>query len=122
VNTLRLWKADSSEKLSLQVFNSGEHNEALANQNSAAQISMVLYPNDVSVNGKILRLRQQYFLTSASLQDVIARWHRHYNCKTFEGFADKNGFQLNDTHPAVAVAELMRLLVDEYEMPWDEAW
>ncbi|HEY0962128.1 MAG TPA: glycogen/starch/alpha-glucan phosphorylase [Pseudomonadales bacterium] len=122
VNTLRLWKADSSEKLSLQVFNSGEHQEALANQNAAAQISMVLYPNDVSMNGKILRLRQQYFLCSASLQDVIARWRRHYGSPTLHGFADKNCFQLNDTHPAVAVAELMRLLIDEYLMPWDEAW
>ena len=82
VNTLRLWKADSSEKLSLAIFNSGEHQEALHSQNAAAQISMVLYPNDVSVNGKTLRLRQQYFLSSASLQDVIARWFRHYGVAT----------------------------------------
>jgi starch phosphorylase len=122
VNTLRLWKADSSEKLSLAVFNSGEHQAAQQGQNSAEQISMVLYPNDVSVNGKTLRLRQQYFLSSASLQDVLARWFRHYQCTTLEGFADKNCFQLNDTHPAVAVAELMRLLIDEHLLPWDEAW
>ncbi len=74
VNTLRLWKADTSDKLSLQEFNSGDHQVALSSQNNAAQISMVLYPNDVSVSGKVLRLRQQYFLSSASLQDVIARW------------------------------------------------
>jgi starch phosphorylase len=122
VNTLRLWKADSSEKLSLAVFNSGEHQAALHEQNSAEQISMVLYPNDVSVNGKTLRLRQQYFLSSASLQDVLARWFRHYECTTLEGFADKNCFQLNDTHPAVAVAELMRLFIDEHLLSWEEAW
>ena len=122
VNTLRLWKADSSEKLSLAEFNSGDHLEAQANQNAAAQISMVLYPNDVSVNGKTLRLRQQYFLSSASLQDVISRWFRHYECKTLAGFAGKNCFQLNDTHPAVAVAELMRLLIDEHQLAWGEAW
>ncbi len=121
VNTLRLWKADVSEKLSLQEFNSGDYQIAVINQNSAAQISMVLYPNDVSVNGKILRLRQQYFLSSASLQDVIARWFRDYG-EDFGAFADKNAFQLNDTHPAVAVAELMRLLVDEYLLEWDQAW
>ena len=121
VNTLRLWKADTSDKLSLQDFNSGEHHDAVLSQNMAAQISMVLYPNDVSVNGKVLRLRQQYFLSSASLQDVIARWKRDYG-NDMHGFADKNRIQLNDTHPAVAVPELMRLLVDVYEFGWDEAW
>jgi starch phosphorylase len=121
VNTLRLWKADTSDKLSLQDFNSGDHHEAVMNQNMAAQISMVLYPNDVSVNGKILRLRQQYFLSSASLQDVIARWKRDYG-HDMRSFASKNRFQLNDTHPAVAVPELMRLLLDVHQMGWDEAW
>ena len=121
VNTLRLWKADTSDKLSLQDFNSGEHREAVMQQNMAAQISMVLYPNDVSVNGKVLRLRQQYFLSSASLQDVIARWIRDHG-SNLGHFADKNRFQLNDTHPAVAVAELMRLLIDVHHLDWDEAW
>lgn len=121
VNTLRLWKADASEKLSLAIFNSGEHQGAVSSQVSAAQISMVLYPNDVSVSGKVLRLRQQYFLSSASLQDVLARWVRHIG-PDLAGFADKNCFQLNDTHPAVAVAELMRLLIDQYLLSWDEAW
>jgi glycogen phosphorylase len=122
VNTLRLWKADTSEKLSLDVFNSGEHHGAVSLANSAAQISMVLYPNDVSMSGKTLRLRQQYFLSSASLQDVIARWFKHYGCTTLDGFADKNAFQLNDTHPAIAVAELMRLLIDDHLVAWDDAW
>jgi starch phosphorylase len=121
VNTLRLWKADTSDKLSLQEFNLGEHQDAVQSQNEAASISMVLYPNDVSVNGRVLRLRQQYFLSSASLQDVMARWIRDYGAD-FADFAAKNSFQLNDTHPAVAVAELMRLLVDEYRLGWDEAW
>jgi glycogen phosphorylase len=122
VNTLRLWKADTGNRLSLQEFNSGEHSGAVQNQVAAAQISMVLYPNDVSMNGKTLRLRQQYFLCSASLQDVIARWFKHYDCRAFDGFAAKNGVQLNDTHPAIAIGELMRLLVDEYLLSWDEAW
>ncbi len=121
VNTLRLWKADTSDKLSLAQFNSGDYQEAVQQQNAAAQISMVLYPNDVSMNGKVLRLRQQYFLSSASLQDVIARWFRH-NTTDLRLFADKNGFQLNDTHPAVAVAELMRLLIDDYHVSWEDAW
>ena len=121
VNTLRLWRADTSEKLSLADFNSGEYQGAVYQRNVAAQISMVLYPNDVSVNGKILRLRQQYFLSSASLQDVVGRWHRDFGSKMHD-FADKNRFQLNDTHPAVAVPELMRLLIDESHMSWEEAW
>jgi starch phosphorylase len=121
VNTLRLWKADTSDKLSLAEFNSGDYQEAVQQQNAAAQISMVLYPNDVSMNGKVLRLRQQYFLSSASLQDVIQRWFRHHTTDLHH-FANKNGFQLNDTHPAVAVAELMRLLIDDYEVSWEDAW
>ncbi|MDR0781650.1 MAG: glycogen/starch/alpha-glucan phosphorylase, partial [Pseudomonadales bacterium] len=121
VNTLRLWRADTSERLSLADFNSGQYEGAVHQANEAAQISMVLYPNDVSVNGKILRLRQQYFLSSASLQDVLARWHRDHGA-SMKGFADKNRFQLNDTHPAVAVPELMRILLDEELLSWDAAW
>ncbi len=121
VNTLRLWKASATDEFKLDQFNQGSYTEAVAAKNEAEQISMVLYPNDVSENGKVLRLRQQYFLSSASLQDVIIRW-RQRNGDTFEGFADKNCFQLNDTHPAIAVAELMRLLMDDYGMGWDEAW
>lgn len=121
VNTLRLWKADTSDKLSLAEFNSGEYAEAVQQQVSASQISMVLYPNDVSVNGKVLRLRQQYFLCSASLQDTIDRWQKRYGPELGD-FAEKNCFQLNDTHPAVAVPELMRLLIDEHLLSWDQAW
>ncbi|MDR2213939.1 MAG: glycogen/starch/alpha-glucan phosphorylase [Pseudomonadales bacterium] len=121
VNTLRLWRADATERLSLADFNSGDYADAVHEQNVAEQISMVLYPNDVSVNGKVLRLRQQYFLSSASLQDVVNRWHRDHGAG-MKNFADKNRFQLNDTHPAVAVPELMRILIDEKLLDWDEAW
>ena len=121
VNTLRLWKAMATEEFDLCEFNAGSYTEAVAEKNLAEQISMVLYPNDVSENGKSLRLRQQYFLSSASLQDVIARWQQRYGPDLSE-FCSKNVFQLNDTHPAIAVAEMMRLLLDEHHMGWDKAW
>ena len=121
VNTLRLWKSEATDEFNLEDFNAGSYTEAVAAKNQAEQITMVLYPNDTSENGKELRLRQQYFLTSASLQDVIRRWTQR-NGKDFTNFADKNGFQLNDTHPSVAVAELMRILMDEYFLSWDTAW
>ncbi|MGB5323937.1 MAG: glycogen/starch/alpha-glucan phosphorylase [Pseudomonadales bacterium] len=121
VNTLRLWKSEATDEFNLGEFNAGSYTEAVAQKNLAEQITMVLYPNDSSENGKELRLRQQYFLASASLQDVLHRWTvAHGN--NFDNFADKNGFQLNDTHPSIAVAELMRLFCDDYLMEWDEAW
>lgn len=121
VNTLRLWHAAATEEFDLSEFNAGSYTEAVASKNAAEHITMVLYPNDASENGKELRLRQQYFLASASLQDVLRQWvklHGH----DFGEFADKNCFQLNDTHPTCAVPELMRLLMDEHGMGWDEAW
>ncbi|MCW8193909.1 glycogen/starch/alpha-glucan phosphorylase [Proteobacteria bacterium 005FR1] len=121
VNTLRLWKAMATEEFNLHEFNAGSYTEAVAQKNEAEQISMVLYPNDASESGKSLRLRQQYFLSSASLQDVLSRWVDR-NGRDFSQFAAKNCFQLNDTHPAIAVPELMRLLMDEYTLTWDEAW
>jgi starch phosphorylase len=121
VNTLRLWEAVATEEFNLDEFNAGSYTEAVATKNAAEQISMVLYPNDVSENGKELRLRQQYFLTSASLQDVLYRWISD-NGLNFDEFATKNCFQLNDTHPAIAVPELMRLLVDDYGLTWDRSW
>ncbi len=121
VNTLRLWKASASDEFELGEFNAGRYPESVAAKNEAEHISMVLYPNDSSENGKELRLRQQYFLASASLQDVLAQWVET-NGKNFDNFATKNCFQLNDTHPSVAVAELMRLLLDEYELGWNKAW
>ena len=121
VNTLRLWKSEATDEFDLDEFNAGGYTEAVAAKNLAEQITMVLYPNDASENGKELRLRQQYFLASASLQDVIQHW-KFYHAEDFSCFAEKNGFQLNDTHPTIAVAELMRLLMDEHLMEWDKAW
>ncbi|MDN4503422.1 glycogen/starch/alpha-glucan phosphorylase [Alteromonadaceae bacterium BrNp21-10] len=121
INTLRLWKAEASDEFDLAEFNQGDYAEAVACKNLAEQITMVLYPNDSSENGKELRLRQQYFLSSASLQDVMATWVKQHG-QNFSQFAEKNAIQLNDTHPSVAVAELMRLLIDEHFLGWDEAW
>jgi starch phosphorylase len=121
VNRLRLWKAAATDEFNLEDFNAGSYTEAVAAKNEAENISMVLYPNDASENGKELRLRQQYFLASASLQDILDYWV-HTHGENFELFAEKNVFQLNDTHPTVAVAELMRLLMDEHQLGWDKAW
>jgi len=121
VNTLRLWKATATEEFKLDEFNAGAYAESVAAKNTAENISMVLYPNDANENGKALRLQQQYLLASASLQDIVANWVGRHG-SDFTHFAEKNCFQLNDTHPSVAVAELMRLLIDEHDMAWDDAW
>ncbi|MBA2481967.1 MAG: glycogen/starch/alpha-glucan phosphorylase [Planctomycetes bacterium] len=121
VNTLRLWSATSTQHFNLADFNAGDYAGAVEAKSSAEHISRVLYPNDKSENGKELRLRQQYFLASASLQDILRRWTNVHG-QDFKSFAAKNVCQLNDTHPTVAVAELMRLLMDEYTLGWDEAW
>jgi starch phosphorylase len=121
VNTLRLWKAAATDVFNLGEFNAGSYTESVATKNEAENITMVLYPNDASENGKALRLRQQYFLASASLQDVIDRWVG-VRKGDFSDFGDKNCFQLNDTHPSFAVPELMRLLMDEQGMGWEKAW
>lgn len=121
VNSLRLWKAAATEEFNLDEFNAGSYTEAVAAKNAAEHITMVLYPNDASENGKELRLRQQYFLASASLQDVLRQWVRKHG-EDFSRFAEKSCFQLNDTHPTCAVPELMRLLMDEHGLGWDEAW
>ncbi|MFM8333261.1 MAG: glycogen/starch/alpha-glucan phosphorylase, partial [Candidatus Methylumidiphilus sp.] len=121
VNTLRLWKAAATDEFGLNEFNAGDYAGSVERKNNAEHISMVLYPNDASESGKELRLRQQYFLASASLQDAVRLWTaKHGN--DFSQFAEKNCFQLNDTHPSIAVAELMRLLMDEHGLEWDEAW
>ncbi len=121
VNTLRLWKAEATDEFDLDEFNAGGYTDAVAAKNTAEQITMVLYPNDTSEQGKELRLKQQYFLASASLQDVLQRW-THRNGGDFAEFAEKNLFQLNDTHPTIAIAELMRLLMDDCGLGWDQAW
>ncbi len=121
VNTLRLWSASATDEFDLDQFNSGSYAEAVAAQNEAENITMVLYPNAESENGQELRLKQQYFLASASLQDLLRNWVQNHG-EDFSSFADKNCFQLNDTHPAIAVAELMRLLMDVHGLEWDAAW
>ncbi len=121
VNTLRLWKAAATDEFDLDEFNAGSYTESVEAKNAAEHITMVLYPNDASECGKELRLRQQYFLASASLQDVFRRWNISHGAD-FSNFAEKNCFQLNDTHPSIAVAELMRLLVDQEGLGWNEAW
>jgi glycogen phosphorylase len=121
VNSLRLWKSSATDEFDLDEFNAGDYSEAVAAKNNAEHITMVLYPNDASENGKELRLRQQYFLASASLKDVLRRWIRMRG-RNFEGFSEMHCFQLNDTHPSIAVAELMRLLVDGHRVDWDTAW
>ena len=121
VNTLRLWKATATDEFNLDEFNAGSYPESVAAKNDAEHITMVLYPNDSSESGKELRLRQQYFLASASLQDIMRQWEANHG-DDFSDFAKYNVFQLNDTHPAIAVAELMRLLMDEKKMQWEPAW
>ncbi len=121
VNTLRLWKAAATDDFDLGEFNSGSYPESVAAKNDAENITMVLYPNDSSENGKELRLKQQYFLASASLQDILAHWVEIHG-EDFSRFAEKNCFQMNDTHPTCSVAELMRLLIDVHNIKWDKAW
>lgn len=121
VNTLRLWSATATSVFDLNDFNQGSYSEAVSNKNDAEHISMVLYPNDASESGKELRLKQQYFLASASLQDVMRMWELNEG-NNYTAFATSNVFQMNDTHPTIAVAELMRLLMDEKGLGWDQAW
>ncbi len=120
VNTLRLWTARAIDPIRLDAFNSGDYGAALAESNKAEIITRVLYPADSTPAGQELRLRQEYFFTSASLQDIIRRHMQQYD--EVRSLADKVAIQLNDTHPAVAVAELMRILVDNHALDWDEAW
>ena len=120
VNTLRLWRARAEEDLHLELFNAGDHFGAVAEVVRAESISRVLYPADSTEAGQELRLRQEFFFVSASLQDLL---RRHLNQRgSLLSLSEFAAIQLNDTHPAIAVAELMRLLVDEHGVPWDTAW
>ena len=120
VNTLRLWKSEAGDDFNFQAFNSGDYDGAVSSKIKSETISKVLYPNDNTPQGRQLRLEQQFFFVSCSLQDMIRR-HLQRN-KNLDNFADKAAIQLNDTHPAVSIAELMRLLVDEYNFDWNDAW
>ena len=120
INTLRLWTAQPIDPILLDKFNAGDHLGALAESNRAESLTRVLYPADSSSAGQELRLRQEYFFSSASLQDIVRRHLQYFG--SILTLADKAAIQLNDTHPAVAVAELMRILLDDHGLDFDEAW
>lgn len=121
VNNLRLWEAKATHDFDFEFFNQGDYVKAVENKNDSENISKVLYPNDNTVFGKELRLKQQYFFVSASLQDIIRKYNDLYG-SDFSKFHEINVIQLNDTHPAIAIPELMRILIDEQNLGWDEAW
>jgi starch phosphorylase len=120
VNTLRLWSARASEEFDLAVFNDGDYRRAVEQKAISESISKVLYPKDSSIEGKELRLKQQYFFVACALHDLVRRYQATHD--DWSSFPQKVAIQLNDTHPAVAVAELMRVLVDLEELDWDTAW
>jgi starch phosphorylase len=120
VNMLRLWKSQPAEGFRLDVFNQGDYVRAVEEKNWAENVTKVLYPSDYTYAGKELRLIQEYFLASCSVRDIIRRYRKNHS--NFDRFAEKNVIQLNDTHPTLAVVELMRVLHDEEKIPWDDAW
>jgi starch phosphorylase len=120
VNNLRLWAARSTEEFDLKYFNDGDYEQAVYNKVNSEIISKVLYPNDSMVRGRELRLKQEYFFTAASIADIIRRFK--VDNDDFKAFPDKVAIQLNDTHPCVAIPELMRILIDEENLEWDVAW
>lgn len=121
VNTLRLWQAEPLEAFDFNQFNAQKYDEAVAHRNRVADIDRVLYPNDASYEGKILRVRQEYFFVSASIQSIVKEYEKGHG-EDFSGFAEANSIQLNDTHPVLVIPELMRILTQEKNLPWDKAW
>lgn len=120
INTLRLWQAEAIQEFNFAEFNNQNYDLAVKAKNDAENISKVLYPNDSNDEGKLLRLRQQYFFVSASLQDLVKKHKTRYN--SFDNFADLHAIQLNDTHPAVAIPEMMRILTGVENLAWDKGW
>lgn len=120
-NTIRIWSAEPAEEFDFNLFNSQRFDDAVIERNRVKDICRVLYPNDSSYDGKVLRVRQQYFFISASLQNIIGSFKRLHG-NDFSKFPEYNSIQLNDTHPVLAIPELMRILVDENWQSWDEAW
>ncbi len=120
INTLRIWDAEAINSFELDRFDKGEYEKAVEQENLARNLVEVLYPNDNHMAGKELRLKQQYFFVSASVQEAVAKYKKNHS--DIRKFYEKASFQLNDTHPTVAVAELMRVLMDEEGLEWDEAW
>ncbi|CAG2167324.1 unnamed protein product, partial [Oppiella nova] len=128
VNTMRLWTAKSPTSFNLKFFNNGDYIQAVLDRNAAENITRVLYPNDNVFEGKELRLKQEYFLCAATLQDIIRRYKsskfgsREHVRNSYDAFPEKVAIQLNDTHPALAIPELMRILMDTEGVTWDKAW
>ena len=120
VNKMRLWSAKSTRDFDLGMFNAGNYIKAVESKNETENISKVLYPNDTTSMGKELRLKQQYFFVCASLQDVLSRFNKQH--ASFDALPDKVAIQLNDTHPSIAIPELMRVLMDQHHMVWSKAW
>jgi starch phosphorylase len=120
VNTLRLWSAKATRDFNLSYFNEGNYIKAVEDKNQSENLSKVLYPADNTAEGRELRLKQQYFFVSAAIQDILHRFNKQY--KSFQQLPDKVAIQLNDTHPAIAIAELMHVLVDQYQVDWEQAW
>jgi starch phosphorylase len=120
VNNLRLWQAKACSDFSFKEFNAGDYVAAVSSKTDSETISKVLYPNDSYVEGKFLRLKQQYFFVSATLQDIIRKYK--INHESLDSFAEKNAIQLNDTHPVIAIPELMRILIDDEGLSWKKAW
>ena len=119
VNTLKLWSATSSNEFNLETFNSGDYIGAMIDKSQSESISKILYPNDNNYEGKELRIKQQYFMVSASLQDIL---QKHLKNNHIETLPEKIVIQLNDTHPSIAIVELMRILLDQYHLHWEKAW
>ena len=119
-NTLRLWSAQASSEINLGKFNQGDYFAAVEDKNHSENVSRVLYPDDSTYSGRELRLRQEYFLVSATVQDILSRQYMLH--KTYDNLADKIAIHLNDTHPVLSIPELMRLLIDEHKFSWDEAF
>ena len=120
VLSLRLWRARASEEFDLAVFNDGDYRKAVEEKAISESISKVLYPNDQSLEGKILRLKQQYFFSACAIHDIVLRYLRDH--VTFEEFPERVAIQLNDTHPVIAIGELMRVFIDDHGLSWEKAW
>ncbi len=120
VNNMRLWAAKSTRDLKLQYFNEGNYIKAVEEKNDSENLSKVLYPNDTTLMGRELRLKQQFFFVSASLQDILHRFSKFH--ESFDDLPGKVAIQLNDTHPSIAIPELMHLLMDKYHLMWEKAW
>ncbi|MCD8480698.1 MAG: glycogen/starch/alpha-glucan phosphorylase [Candidatus Cloacimonetes bacterium] len=120
VNNLRLWEATATDEFDFEYFNSGDYVKAVEQKNISENISKVLYPNDNMHLGKVLRLKQEYFFVSATLQDIIYNWKQDHD--GFKALPDKIAIQLNDTHPALAIPEFMRIMIDIERMDFDSAW